>query len=879
MARWKRLSEITISEVLEDLGTSDDGLREKEARRRLELEGLNEIKFRKPHPLLRFIKQFKSLLVYILLTVSVFTAIIDEWIDTAVIAGVVILNSIIGFIQEGKAAEAIESLQKLTESSSTVIRDSERKKIPSKFLVPGDIVIIEGGEKVPADIRVIESKNLLVDESALTGESVPVEKDNTPLNDDDIEKGEFRNILFSGTVATEGRAKGVVISTGTDTELGKIAEKVQGVEVKTPLLRKIDEFSRIIAVTIIAVAAFNFITALIFGYDAVFAFLASTSLAVAAIPEGLPAVLTVTLALAVKVMADKNAIVRNLPSVETLGSVTVICSDKTGTLTKNEMTVKCIYSGGVFYEVEGTGYNEEGRIKLKGSAITEVPRPLRDVLLCGLNCNNASLKGGKLHGDPTEAALIVAAHKGGIIDQKGRIDEIPFDSSRKYMAVLTDDGMIYVKGSPERVIEMCNYETTFDGIVPIERERLMVKLHEMTSRGLRVLAFAARKHSKAEIHDEDLHEMLFLGFQGMIDPPRPEAIEAVRKCKSAGIRIIMITGDHAGTAEAVAGELEIETRTVLTGLEISSMDPDELRKSLEECNVFARMTPEHKHIITEILRDDGEIVAMTGDGVNDAPALKMADVGVAMGSGTDVAKESADIVLADDNFSTIVAAVSEGRNVYERIRRIIYYVLPTSGGQALIILLSFLISPITDAFRVYLPLLPLQILWINMFDGVFLALPLVAEASDEAVLERPPRKPDEGIVDATFIRKVGLVSVAMALSGLSVFQIGILWGLTVPEARTVTFTTVIFVHVFYLLTARSLDESVLRIPATNKWVIYGILFTLFITILIVYVPALEFIFRTMAFPVQWWAIIIPFSLTGLLLIEIEKYFLRKGGGT
>ncbi|MCG2828479.1 HAD-IC family P-type ATPase [Methanothermobacter sp. K4] len=875
MTPWKRISEMDVTGALDELGTSPDGLEEADAAERLEFHGPNEIEFRKPHPIFRFLKQFQSLLVYVLLTVAIFTALIGEWIDTAVITGVVVLNSIIGFIQEGKASEAIESLQKFTESYSTVIRGGKEMRIPSGLLVPGDITLLGAGERVPADIRVIESKNLLVDESALTGESVPAEKDPAPLKEEDILQGEFRNILFSGTLITEGRAMGAVISTGRETEIGRIAERVKAVDVKTPLLEKIDEFSQRIALAVVSLAAFNFIAALLFGYEVVLSFLASTSLAVAAIPEGLPAVLTVTLALAVRAMAERNAIIRNLPSVETLGSVTVICSDKTGTLTKNEMTVKSIYAGGALYRVEGAGYSEEGDITLGGSRVTDLPEPLRRILICGLRCNNASVADGKVHGDPTEAALIVAAHKGGIRERTERVDEVPFDSTRKYMAVLTEDGLIHVKGSPERIIDMCSHEITENGLKPIEKDELMDKIHEMASEGMRVLAFAEKMHSGTEIQDDDLTDMILLGFQGMIDPPRPEAVEAVGKCKSAGIRIIMITGDHAATAGAVAAELGIETSRVLTGPQLSSMDDDEIRESLEDCNVFARVTPDHKYALTGILRENGEIVAMTGDGVNDAPALKMADIGVAMGSGTDVARESADMVLADDNFATIVTAVNEGRNVYERIRRIIYYVLPTSGGQALIILLSFLLAPVSPTFSSNLPLLPLQILWINMFDGVLLALPLVAEASDESVLEKPPRDPGTGIVDSAFIRKVGLVSAAMAFSGLAVFYMGISGGLDVTGARTVTFTTVILVHVFYLLTARSLDKSVLRIPPANRWVASGVLLTVAVTLIIVYLPGLEAIFRTSAFPPEWWGIIIPFSLTGLLSIEAEKYIMGR----
>lgn len=870
MPEWFEFSKMEIKDVLKSLETSKRGLSEAEARARLERYGYNEVELKRENPILRFLKQFRSLLVYILLVISVFTLLIGEWVDTAVIVGVVIINSLIGFIQEGKANEAMEALQKLVKTETTVIRDGKQLQVPSSLLVPGDMVKMEMGDRVPADIRVIQAKNIFVDESTLTGESVPVEKTPIKLSEEAISKGEFRNTLFSGTLVTEGNGTGVVVSTGAETEIGKISKTVKGEGVKTPLIRKIDEFSRSIALAIISIALINFIGALIFGYDIIFSFLASTSLAVAAIPEGLPAIITITLAFCVAKMAGKNAIVRNLPSVETLGSVTVICSDKTGTLTKNEMTVKCIYAGGEFYEVEGTGYEREGEIKNTGSGL---PGPLRMTLECGLNCNNASMTDGRLQGDPTEKALIISAYKGGIVRRAERMDEIPFDSRKKYMAILTADGMIYVKGSPERIIEMCSHELR-DEPMEIDRERLRKELHILTSRGLRVLAFATREHSDGTVDDGDLRDLIFLGFQGMMDPPRPEAMEAIKKCESAGIRTIMITGDHARTAETIAEKLGIPAKGALTGSEISSMDDKELMEAVREYNLYARVSPEDKYRITAALQGLGNIVAMTGDGVNDAPALKMADVGVAMGSGTDVAKEASDIILTDDNFATIVASVSEGRAVYERIQRIIYYVLPTSGGQGLIILSSFFMAALIPVFR-FLPLLPLQILWINLFDGIFLAIPLITEPGDADVLERPPRDPDEKIINSTFIRKVGIVSMAMAFSGLSVFYIAE-QSLTVTQARTVTFATVIMVHVFYLLTARSVEKSVLKMnPLSNKWILYGIGTTLLMMMLIIYVPQLEFIFRTRPFPPEWWGVVIPFSLTGLIMIEIEKLIRRR----
>ncbi|MDI6882049.1 MAG: HAD-IC family P-type ATPase [Methanothermobacter sp.] len=872
MPTWFKFSKMEIEEVLKALKTSENGLTGADVKARLERYGYNEVKFKRENPVFRFLKQFKSLLIYILLVVSVFTILIGEWVDAVVIIGVVFINSLIGFIQEGKATKAMESLQKLVKTETKVIRDDKSLSIPSSLLVPGDIVKLEMGDKVPADIRVIRAKNLFVDESALTGESVPVEKVPVKLSESDINKGEFKNTLFSGTLLTEGAGTGVVVSTGSETEIGKISRVVQREGVKTPLIKKIDDFSRSIALAIIAVAAFNFIIALLFGYEIIFSFLASTSLAVAAIPEGLPAIITITLALGVADMARRNAIVRNLPSVETLGSVTVICSDKTGTLTKNEMTVKCIYAGGGFYEVDGVGYETDGKIRYNGSELEDLPEPLRLTLECGINCNNASLTDGELQGDPTEKALIISAYKGGVLEKADKIDEIPFDSQKKYMAVLTKDNLIYVKGAPEKIIEMCSYELR-DDLMEINPQQLRKKLNQLASKGLRVLAFAFKEHSRETVDDNDLKEMVFLGFQGMIDPPRPEAIDAIKKCKSAGIRTIMITGDHAKTAEAIAANLGIPVDKSLTGAEISSMDDDELRRAARRYNVYARVPPEGKYRITRALQSLGNIVAVTGDGVNDAPALKMADVGVAMGGGTDVAKEAADIILTDDNFATIVTAVSAGREIYEKIQKIIYYVLPTSGGQALIILSSFFMS-FLGVFRV-LPLLPLQILWINLFDGIFLAMPLINEPLDSDMLKKPPRDPKEKIVNEIFIKKVGIVSMAMAFSGLSVFYIASR-ALTVPQARTVTFATVIMVHVFYLLTARSTERSVFKMdPLSNKWIIYGVSVTIFIMILIIYVPHLEFVFNTSPFPLQWWAVVIPFSLTGITLIEIEKLIGRR----
>ncbi|MEA1894398.1 MAG: HAD-IC family P-type ATPase, partial [Euryarchaeota archaeon] len=681
--------------------------------------------------------QFKSPLIYILLASAAVTSALslwagaDMWMDTAVIVAVVIANTIIGYIQEGKAEASVEALEKMMVPNATVVRDGGEAIIPALELVPGDVVILEGGDKVPADLRLFHTKNMSADEAAITGESVPVTKHTDPITGE-ATIADQRCMVFSGTFVTKGVGHGIVVGTGEHTEIGKIAKLIQETEkIITPLTRKMEEFTRFLILAILAITIINFALAIWFEYGLIYAFLASVSLAVAAIPEGLPAVMTMALAIGVTAMARKDSIVKRLPAAETLGCTTVICSDKTGTLTKNQMTVSRIYSGGTDYMVSGVGYKPEGEF-----TPPQMSEEMIGTLKVGYFCNNAKVVGEDGHaviGDPTEGALLVSAMKAGIGGveeteedagstqggsmQSGsmqRLDEMPFDSEQQYMATLHEIGgerIIYVKGSPERVIRMCGTRMVDGSIEPIDREAILEKAEEMAEEALRLLAMAYKvvPPDRTSIDRNDLSDMTFLGIEGMIDPPRDEALDGVRMCKSAGIRVVMVTGDHATTAKAIADKLGIGTDTerALTGDDLSRMSDDELYDVVEDVSVYARALPEHKFRIVKAMQKHGEVVAVTGDGVNDAPALKAADIGIAMGiTGTEVSKEASDMILADDNFATIVSAVEEGRHVYNNIKKVILYTLPTNGGQAILIIGAILLAPFLVLFHDRLPLEP-----------------------------------------------------------------------------------------------------------------------------------------------------------------------------
>jgi magnesium-transporting ATPase (P-type) len=778
-----------------------------------------------------------------------------------------------------------------------VLRDGKKQVIPSRELVPGDVVLLEGGDKVPADLRLFSVKNLHMDEAALTGESVPVAKVDSHIARPNLPPGDQRCMAFSGTFATRGRGTGIVVATGEHTEFGRIAKLMKETrKITTPLMRKIAAFTRFLIFAVLALAAVNFILAVIFKYDLVYSFLASVSLAVAAIPEMLPAIVAAILALAAVAMSKRNAIIKRLPAAETLGVTTVICSDKTGTLTKNQMTVVHIYSGGKYYKVSGVGYEPRGEFILGNSGINPAQhdQELLKTLKAGYLANNAALTEDKAEysivGDPTEGALVVSAAKAGITEKPPRLDEIPFESEQQYMATLHEEqggNVIYVKGSPERVLRMCHHQLIDGSIEPLRDEEISARADEMAGDALRVLgmAYKAVPKEKKLLSSDDMGELVFLGLQGMIDPPREESVEAVRQCKRAGIRPVMITGDHVQTAKAIARELGIggSGDRVLNGEELSQMSDDELYEVVERVSVYARVAPEHKLRIVKQLQRRGHIAAVTGDGVNDAPALKAADIGIAMGiTGTEVSKEAADMVLADDNFASIVGAVEEGRHVWKNLQKAILYTLPTNGGQALLVIGAILAAPFIPLFALGLPLAPIQILWINLFDSVFLTLPLMMEPKEKGLLESPPRSPKEKIANRLFFTRVGLVSLVMAATGFIVYWIyghlaisGGVNELALTQAQSAAFISVVLVHIGFIFTARSIFDSAFTFnPFSNKWVLWGVGITIGTNLMIVYVPVLNDLFRTAPFPIEWWPFIILAILPGFLVVELEK-FLKK----
>jgi len=910
LQKEKRWYQLRVDQVFEALESGNGGLSTSESKARLESYGYNELRFKKRSTLIRFLMQFHSPLIYVLLASALITSFLDMWMDTAVILAVVFANTIIGFIQEGKAEASVEALEKMMTPECTVLRDGEKRVIPARELVPGDVVLLEEGDRVPADLRLFYAKNMSADEAALTGESVPVKKNVEPISKPNLPPADQRCMAFSGTFITRGSGQGIVVGTGEHAEIGRIAELMKETrKITTPLMRKMADFTRFLVIAILVIAALNFIIAVLFGFPLEYSFLASVSLAVAAIPEGLPAILTITLAFGVTVMARRNALIKRLPAAETLGCTTVICTDKTGTLTKNQMTVSRIYCGGKEYRVSGVGYEPSGEFILDNRMISpeKEGEELIEMLKAGYMCSNASLvenkdEGGySIVGDPTEGALVVSASKAGITDHLLRLDEIPFAAEQQYMATLHEGvnknkNVVYVKGSPERVLEMCQNQLVNGSIQPLHSEEIMAEADEMAGESLRVLGMAYKlvPKEKRVLNSDDLKGLTFLGLQGMIDPPREEAIEAVQKCKRAGIKVVMVTGDHARTAKAIARQLGIgegEEEKVLIGEDLSRMSDDELYEVVDTVSVYARAAPEHKFRIIKQLRRRGHIIAATGDGVNDAPALKAADIGIAMGiTGTEVSKEAADMVLTDDNFASIVSAVEEGRHVFDNIRKVILYTLPTNGGQTMLVLGAILLAPFIYLFNPHrggcLPIEPVQILYINLLDAVALALTLIREPKEKGLLDRPPRNPRERIIDSTFFKKVGLVSVVMAVAGFMMFYYfgePAISGSVVDKellmrARTAAFTTVMLVHICYIFTARSITESAFKFsPFSNKWVLFGVAITLGLQLTVIYAPQYIGInpLKTEALPAEWWIPMILVSLPMFFIIEFEKFLTKR----
>jgi cation-transporting P-type ATPase F len=821
---------LTEQEVIQQFNSDlERGLTPENVAKLYEKYGLNELETKPPKPAwLRFILQFNQPLLYILLIAGAVKAFLASWTNASVIWGVTVINAVIGFVQESKAEGAIASLAKAVTTEATVIREGQTLEIPSIDLVPGDIVLLTSGDKVPADLRLLNVRSLQVDESALTGESLPVEKSCDLLPEDTL-LGDRKNMAYAGSFVTFGQGKGIVVKTANDTEVGQISHSLQKkVSLTTPLTRKFAKFSEKILYVILFLAAFTFVVGASRGGGWVEMFEAAVALAVSAIPEGLPAVVTITLAIGVNRIARRNAIIRKLPAVETLGGATVICSDKTGTLTENQMTVQNIYTGGHIYEVTGSGYSPKGDVILleNDQVISQdqdnLNLSLSECLKAGLLCNDSFLKqkgaDWLVMGDPTEGALISAAKKvgfskSGLENSYPRLDSIPFESEYQYMATLHNSKtrFIYVKGSVEALLSRCQSILNHDGsILSLNREEIESQVEEMARKGLRVLAFGKKEvsHHQHSIDHDDLNgNLILLGLQGMIDPPRPEAIAAVKTCQQAGIKIKMITGDHITTASAIAQRMGIqksETDLAFDGKQLAQMDHNDLLKNVSQGVVFARVAPAQKLQLVEALQTQGEIVAMTGDGVNDAPALKQADIGIAMGKGgTDVAREASDMLLTDDNFASIAAAVEEGRTVYQNLRKAIAFLLPVNGGESMTILISaFLVRE--------LPILSLQVLWLNMINSVTMTVPLAFEPKSKGVMSQPPLNPKEPLLSGKLLKRILLISVFNWILIFGIFEwIESTTG-NLPLARTMAIQALVFARIVYLLSISQVGDNLIN---------------------------------------------------------------------
>ncbi len=893
-SRWHQLHSEEVLRLLEvDVAT---GLASGEAERRLAKHGLNRVTMRGGTPWwMKFLRQFHAPLVYLLFAAAAVTAFLGEWVDSSVILGVVLVNALVGFLQEAKAEKAVGALSRLVTTETTVLRDGHQSRIPSERLVPGDVVILQPGDRVPADLRLFQVKGLRLDESALTGESVPVHKNPDALALDTV-LADRKNLAFCGTLVSAGQGEAVVWATGDQTEAGHIARLIgEAVDLSTPLTQKIAGFGKVLLWGVSGLALAAFAIGVARGEKAVGMFMAAVALAVGAIPEGLPAAVTIVLAIGVARMARRRVVIRRLPAVETLGSTTVICSDKTGTLTENQMTVREILAGGRHYDVTGTGYESAGEILFGGSRAEAAVHPaLVECLRAGVLCNDSLLLHAdgrsRVKGDPTEAALLVSGEKAGLLRtpthrDAPRMDVIPFDSSEMFRATLHDAStgrVIYKVGAAERLVERCTDALDADGrLGPLDREAVHRAVEAMTLRGLRVLAMVRRSGDPSHAKLERRHVaggMTFLGLQGMIDPPRPEVIASIRRCQEAGIAVKMITGDHIGTARAIARQIGLDGReehgelVAVSGRELERTGDAELPELAERCGVFARVPPEQKLRLVRALQSRGHVVAMTGDGVNDAPALKQADIGVAMGlGGTDVAKGAAAMVLLDDNFASIEAAVEEGRGVFDNLVKFIVWIVPTNLGEALLLIAAILMG-------LPLPALPLQLLWINLTDTV-LGLPLAFEAKEAGLMRRPPRDPRQPMLTRPLLMRAGLVSLIMVAGGLGLF----LWELRVeqaglPAARTAVVNVIVLVEAVYLFNCRSLKRSVFAVGLfANHWAIVGSLSMVAAQLFFTYTPLMNRLFQSAPIAAAAWVRILGIAATVFAVVEIEKW-LRFGRG-
>ena len=869
------------------------GLNAVEVEIRLEEFGPNQMTGRKrTSEWVRFMLQFHQPLIYILLAATAITASLAEWVDASVIFGVVLVNAIVGYLQESKAEKAIEALAKMVVTEATVLRSGEKLRIPSARLVPGDIVLLQSGDRVPADLRLFHQRNLQIEEAALTGESVPVMKQSGPLPGNTI-LAERSNLAFTGTQVTYGQGEGIVFATGDHTEMGRIAGLIHKAEnLQTPLTRKIAQFSRLLLYLILGLAAVTFFVGVLRGESWAAMFMAAIALAVGAIPEGLPAALTITLAIGVARMAKRRTIIRKLTAVETLGSTTVICSDKTGTLTQNQMTVQEIFAGGRLYHVTGSGYEPGGEIHFeKKPVVVGENVALVETLGAGLLANDSRLicdPDGRaaVQGDPTEGALIVSAKKGGLREEElcrrlPRLETIPFESEYKYMATLhgsaPEPKIIYIKGAVESLLERCSQALGEDGApVPLDTALTLRQAEEMAARGLRLLAFARREMPVAHCalgHEHVACELTFLGLQAKLDPPRPEVITAIAQCRSAGIDVKMITGDHVLTATTIALQIGLggsgETVAV-TGSDLESLSEEELADTAERASVFARVAPEQKLRLVKALQSRGHVVAMTGDGVNDAPALKQADIGTAMGiTGTDVSKDASDMILTDDNFASIEAAVEEGRGVFDNLTKFIVWTLPTNFGEGLVILAAVIAGTT-------LPILPVQILWINMTTAILLGMMLVFEPKEAGIMSRPPRDPAAPILTGWLQLRILIVALVMLGGVFLLFEWEQMRGASEAEARTVAVNVFVMVELFYLYNCRSFTRSVFALGLfSNPWVIGGSLAMVALQLVFTYTPWMNALFHSA--PIDWdaWCRILAVAACASIAVGLEKLITNR----
>ena len=880
---WHTLS---VETVCSNLKSTPAGLTNVEAIRRLGEHGPNELQAaHRISPWAILFEQFKNVLIIILLVATVLSASLGHGVEAIAIAVIVLFAVALGFVQEYRAERAIEALRQMAAPTATVLRDDDERDVPARDLVPGDVILLRAGDRIPADARLMEAINLQIEEAALTGESLPVEKYTAPLANEQLAVGDRKNMVYTGTAASYGRGRAIVVATGMNTEFGKIAQLLQTVETgKTPLQHNLDKVGQALARAALVVVLVIVALGLLRGQPLLEMFIFGIALAVAVVPEALPAVVTISLAIGVQRMVKRNALIRRLPAVETLGSVSVICSDKTGTLTKDEMTVRKIFVSGQLLNVSGAGYEPHGSFSHNGSTI-EPSMPLTMLLRAATLASDARLvhsgEDGHWHikGDPTEGALVVAAakaelHKIELEAQFPRVSEIPFTSETKRMTTLhaAPEGVVaYSKGAPEIIIDSCTWQLTETGETLLDtasKESVFTSARQMASEALRVLALAYKPKATLEGAER---EMTFLGLVGMIDPPRPEAKAAIQTCEQAGIKTVMITGDHPLTAEAVARELGLlTTGRVITGAELEAMSEDEFERRVEGIEVYARVSPAHKLRVVTALQKKGHFVAMTGDGVNDAPALKKADIGIAMGiTGTDVTKEAAAMTLTDDNFASIVAAVEEGRGVFGNIKKYLMYLLSSNIGEMVLMVGATLLG-------LPLPLSAVQILYVNLATDGLPALALAVDPPEADLMRRRPRDPRTGVFTRPVVILMMVGGLWSALVNLGLFAWALNSGRSIEEAKTMTFVSLVLIQFFKAYNYRSDRHSVLNKPFANKWLNWSIVCGVLLLVMIIYVPFLHDAFGTFYLPWVDWVIVIGLALTISPVVEIAKWMERRG---